>query len=88
MRKEDDRRKRKRAEKAERKAEEESRRKEELKRLKNLKKQEIQEKRVSQNFTTVFFGNMARLVMCIAEEGGARAAEESEGAGDPGEASC
>ncbi|GAB4820679.1 hypothetical protein N2152v2_007725 [Parachlorella kessleri] len=44
VRKEDDRRKRKRADKAERLRAEESQRQQELKRLKNLKKQEIEEK--------------------------------------------
>lgn len=44
VRKEDDRRKRKRAEKAERKALEEEKRKTEVRRLKNLKKAEIQER--------------------------------------------
>ncbi|GAX72819.1 hypothetical protein CEUSTIGMA_g274.t1 [Chlamydomonas eustigma] len=44
IRKEDDRRKRKRAEKAERLKEQEDRHREEVKRLKNLKKKEIEEK--------------------------------------------
>ena len=44
VRKEDDRRKRKRAEKAERVKEQEERHRDEVKRLKNLKKKEIEDK--------------------------------------------